>query len=166
MSSAGVAYTIAVLLAATFVVAAYFKVNDRAGVVESFDVMGLAAPELLSWLVPVAEVVVAIMLVMVPWVGATLALALLAAFTLVLARLKASGRTIACRCFGAASAETISSAQLIRNGLLIAAAIVGISAERVAPTSPELATGVGLFAAGAAINAACHRRFGAGSAGD
>lgn len=166
MAFAGVAYTVAVLLAATFVVAAHFKSVDRVGVVESFDAMGLAAPEVLSRLVPLAEVFVAAILVAVPWVGSTLALALLAAFTLVLARLKASGQTIACRCFGAASAERISSAQLIRNGMLIAAAIVGIGAERVVPTAAELATGVGLFAAGAAINAACHRRSGAGSAGD
>lgn len=147
MTITGVAYVIAVLLAATFVAAAWAKARDRVAVVEGFDAMGLAAPEVLSVIVPVAEVVTAVLLVVVPWVGATLALALLAAFTLVLGRLKASGQTMACRCFGAASSEPISTAQFVRNGLLGGAAVMAFAAQAVVPSAGEVATGVGLFAA-------------------
>lgn len=151
------AYVIALCLAVTFVVAAVGKAVQRSAVVEGFAAMGLAVPELLAVAVPAIEVVAAVLLVVVPWVGATLALALLAAFTLVLGRLRASGQTLACRCFGAASSEPISVAQFVRNGLMMLAAVVALVAVRGMPGAAELATGVGIFAVGTTVTLAVGR---------
>jgi thiol-disulfide isomerase/thioredoxin len=119
------------LLAAVFAVAAVGKARDRAGAREAliaFDVpSSLAAPG--SVLLPIAEVIAAILLVLAPTAvaGAVLAVVLLGAFTVAIARQLAAGRAPECHCFGQLQSEPIGPSSLVRNVVLVALAVVVIA---------------------------------------
>ncbi|MGH1503365.1 MAG: MauE/DoxX family redox-associated membrane protein [Acidimicrobiales bacterium] len=114
----------AAVLAAVFVWAAVAKLRDREGTTVDFAAMGLPAPGLSAVVVPGAELAVAVALVVgaaiggVP-VGAYAAFVLLVGFTVHLASIVQSGRPVACRCFGGASTEPVSSRSLVRNAALL-----------------------------------------------
>lgn len=150
LTAAGVAFVLAVSLAATLLVAAWSKLRDRPAVVEAFDAMGLAAPELLSVVVPIVEIVAAGLLVTLPPVGAAVSLLVLVVFTVVLARLKDRG--IPCRCFGGGGTEPVSNVDLVRNGLLITVSLIVflVAPDRLSPSVAEWVAGLALFGIGAA----------------
>lgn len=119
-----VARAAALALAVILVVAAGAKLARRGDTGRELESLGLIAPEVLAWLVPVAELAVALLLVVVPVWGGMAAFALLVAFTTVLVRVLRSGRTVSCNCFGALSSRPISPTTLLRNLALLALALI------------------------------------------
>ncbi|MEN3336077.1 MAG: hypothetical protein V7641_5442 [Blastocatellia bacterium] len=114
------------LLAAVFAVAAVAKLMDRRGARRAITDMGLpqATAPLLAWIVPVAELTVAGMLLPAAsaWWGGGAALVLLAAFTAAIALNLRRGRAPDCHCFGQLTAGPIGRGTLLRNLLLLTAA--------------------------------------------
>lgn len=93
----------------------------------SFKALGLPATAALTWAVPTAEIVTAVLLIAVPPVGATLALALLACFSAFLAVQILRGTNEPCACFGQVRPRPIATVDLFRNsalGLLAVACII------------------------------------------
>ena len=124
----GFGFVCALVLAAVFVWAAAAKFARPNVTTEGFRSLRLPAPGGLAWGVPAAEVVTAVLLVAVPPAGGVVALVLLAAFSLVIARALRLGLTTPCGCFGATSAKPVSSRDLVRNGLLACLALAALVA--------------------------------------
>jgi hypothetical protein len=162
----GFGYACAVVLAAVFVRAGVAKAvrgdQTRAG----FDALGVPAPAVTARTVPFVELVLAVALLALPRAGGVAALALLGAFTVVLAGAVRRGVTAGCNCFGAARVDPVSGIDLVRNGLLalLAAATLLAPAPEV-PDPVAVAAVVVATAAGAvALRAAHGRRSGPGQA--
>ncbi len=114
----------AVLLAATLAWAALAKLKQPERTAEQFAALGLPSARLLSRLVPAAELVVAVLLLVVPGWGGLAAFVLLAAFTVVLVSAAGSPEPLACACFGSASDRPIGRGAVLRNlGLMVMAAL-------------------------------------------
>jgi hypothetical protein len=128
----------ALVLAAVFLVAAVAKLRDPMGTTRTFRALRLPAPRRLARLVPGAELLIAAALVARPWIGAAVALAALAVFSILLHGEVRRGSDVACGCFGTSSSSPISFVELLRNGLLAALAVVALAAER--PVAPDLAS--------------------------
>lgn len=139
-------------LAAAWALAALLAVSGAAKVVRgartraSFAALGVPAPRLAAGSVPAAELAVAATLVAAPRAGAVAALALLGAFTAFVALRLRAGVTAACACFGAGAGEPTSPRTLARNGVLLAAAGVAVTAGE--PGVPSLPAAVAVTAAG------------------
>lgn len=125
----------AIVLAVVFAWAAVAKFRAMAETTVSFHGLGLPAAAVLARVVPVVELVVAAGLLAVPATVAWPALALVVAFSLVIARAVASGSTVVCACFGGAPAtggddqpRPVSVVELVRNAGLGALAIVASGA--------------------------------------
>jgi hypothetical protein len=121
----------AVALAIVFAWAAVAKAADREGTADAFGALGLRGPAALALAVPVAELVTAVALVLVPVGGAFGALFLLVAFTVVLAGVVRRGVPVSCACFGAVStraADPVSLRSLVRNLVLLALASFVVAA--------------------------------------
>ncbi len=89
---------------------------------------GLGVPAWIVPFVPWVEIAVGAALITQlapPW-PAVAALAMLVAFTVVIARNLAQGRRSPCACFGAWSAKPIGPAHLVRNGALMAFALLAL----------------------------------------
>ena len=136
MSAVG--YTTAVLLAGVFVLAAAAKVRTPVETATTFRRLGLPAARALARAVPITELVVATTLLAAPPAGGIAATALLAMFTAVLGAAVARGTDVTCGCFGTASHAPITTTTLVRNALLIVAAVV-TAAFADEPTAPSLA---------------------------
>ena len=107
---------------------------------------GLGLPAWLATIVPAVELALAAGLVIAPGVAAWAALAMLVAFTALLARVVARGEAVACGCFGSARPEPVSAVDLVRNALLIVtAAAVALGATTAeAPGLAAVITASGL----------------------
>jgi uncharacterized membrane protein YphA (DoxX/SURF4 family)/peroxiredoxin len=120
------------LLGVVFLVAAVGKLRDRAGFRRSVVAFGFPAAmaDAASILIPIVEIVVAILIIRAPsaWLGAIASLVLLATFTVAIAINLARGRTPECSCFGSASSEPIGPATLVRNIVLAALALLVVMA--------------------------------------
>ena len=116
-------YACALVLAAVFVRAGAAKLARRDGAAASFSALGVPAPDAMARAVPVLELVLAVVLLARPVAGSVAALAVLGAFSAVLARAIATGVTAGCNCFGSATSKPVSGRDLARNGLLAALAI-------------------------------------------
>jgi uncharacterized membrane protein YphA (DoxX/SURF4 family) len=116
-----------VLLALVLAASAGAKLAAPARTRTSFEALGLPAARALAILVPLVELVTAVLLIVTPRMGGALALALLAAFSAFLSRLVAQGSTEPCACFGQVRQRPISRADLTRNGVLIGLAVLTIS---------------------------------------
>ena len=138
----GFAYLCALLLAVAFVRAAAAKLARPELTEAGFGALGLPRPGLAARAVPVIELFVAALLVGAPAPGGVVAFVLLAAFTVVLARAVRAGVSTGCTCFGAVSGEPVSRSDLLRNGLLAAAAVAAWDAP--GPSVPS-AGAVGLL---------------------
>ena len=130
----GVAYTSALVLAGVFAWAGAVKLSDPVATRRSF--VGLGLPPSFAVAVPVVEVLLAAGLVLAPGWAAIAALALLAAFTTVLAGALRDGAEVGCGCFGSSRREPVSSVEMVRNGVLAVAAAVALGAGR--PLVPGL----------------------------
>lgn len=112
------------MVAAVFLVAALGKLFDPKGARHALDEFGVPASVagLGSRVLPVAELVVAVALLIRPsarW-GAAAALVLLIVFAAAVARAMSQGRAPDCHCFGQFHSEPAGRATLIRNVLLAA----------------------------------------------
>jgi hypothetical protein len=127
--SAALALAARVVVAGTFVVAALQKLRALSVLRAQIEAFGVPGPLVGASvaLLPVAELATASALVAVPGssVPALAAIALLGAFTGVVVANLLHGRNPPCPCFGAATSDApISPRTLVRNGWLLALAVV------------------------------------------
>jgi len=120
------------VLAGVFAAAGTAKLADRAGTrtaVAAFGVPERLAP-LFSFVVPLAELTVAILLLPGPTrlAGGAGSLALLGLFSVAIALSLARGRAPECHCFGQLHSAPASWKTLVRNGLLGALAVTVLAA--------------------------------------
>jgi uncharacterized membrane protein YphA (DoxX/SURF4 family)/thiol-disulfide isomerase/thioredoxin len=120
------------LLAVVFAAAGVAKLLDLAGSRQALEEFGVPMPlaRLGGFLVPLAEIAVAVALVPAPsarW-GAGGALGLLVAFVAGISRARAQGRTPECHCFGQLHSAPAGPATLVRNVILAALAIAVLTA--------------------------------------
>ena len=119
----GIAVALArVVLAVVFAVAAWGKLTDRAGTRQAVSDFGVPAPaaRTAAFLLPVAELTVALLLLLGGAVGAVGALFLLGLFSAAVGVSLARGRRPDCHCFGQARSQPVSGRTLARNaGLLL-----------------------------------------------
>jgi hypothetical protein len=136
-----------VLLAGSFLTAAVAKLRDRRGFRATLRSLG--APEAFEWVIPAAEIGLAMALVAGGGrVAAAATLVLLAAFTVVLGRLG----SVPCRCFGA-SGDGDPRAGQVRNAALGALALALVAW----PAAPlwDVAAREALGAATVAVGLTC-----------
>ena len=113
-----------VILAVVFAVASVAKFRDPTGTRRSLARMGLPVPHLLAVGVPVVEVLTAILLIVDPRTGGPCAVALLVAFSTLVAGRLLAGQREGCGCFGAWSTGNLSWQTLARNAVLIGVGVV------------------------------------------
>jgi hypothetical protein len=146
---AGAATVAAFVLAGVLLCASVAKASHRRATTATFAALGLTAAPALAIAVPVAEAVVAIALILRPALGGYAALALLAAFTVVVVRALASGSRVGCGCFGAVTDRPISPRDILRNGMLGSLAILATGTFRpVVPSTAPLVVVLACAAAG------------------
>jgi hypothetical protein len=135
----GLAYASAVALAALLLIAAAAKLLAPAETERSFAALAVPNPAAAARFVPLPEAAAAVLLVVVPAVGAIATLMLLAFFsTFVVSRLRA-GVVAPCACFGAASTAPLSWLTLARNVALALLGFVALGTMRpVLPTWPDV----------------------------
>jgi thiol-disulfide isomerase/thioredoxin len=130
---AAIAVVARAVIAVTLLVAGVAKARDRAGTRAALTAFGCPARLVgaVAVALPVVEIAIACLLVpsATAAVGLILALALLGAFTLVVAVALARGRRPPCRCFGELSAAPIGPQTLVRNIVLVAVAAIGLTAQ-------------------------------------
>ena len=112
------------LLAIVFVIAAVSKFRDPTGTEKTIAALGLPSPRLLASLLPSVELLCAVLLAIDPRSGGPCAVALLAAFTTLIAAQILSGNPQDCACFGSWSSKKISCWDLLRNITLIALGVL------------------------------------------
>ena len=117
----------ALLLAVLLAWAGAAKVRDRVAARRSFAGLGVRVP---VGVVVAAELAVAVTLVLRPRVGGLAAAVLLVAFTGVLVRALAHHSEVTCGCFGTGSDEAVGPATIVRNLLLLGAAVAATAAVR------------------------------------
>lgn len=127
-------FTIRLVLAGVFGVAAFGKLIDREGsekALRDFGVPGFLVP-VFVFALPVAELVVALGLffVEVSWFAAIGSAALLAAFTVGMLFQMAKGNSPDCHCFGQIHSEPVGVSSVLRNAAFLAIAVVLIVAGR------------------------------------
>ena len=148
----------ALALAAVLAWAAVAKAREREATVRSFRGLGLPAPGALAVLVPSAEVAVAAGLVVAPSVASWPALALVAGFSIVIARAVAARSTVPCACFGGGSDRPVSVVELVRNaglgGLAVIASGAGSGPALWPRPSAAVAVALAVAAAWAALRIA------------
>jgi hypothetical protein len=147
-----VGYGLAVILAAVFGVAAVAKARRPEATARSLADFGIPAPRLVARGLPVAELALAVALVTVPGPAAWAALVLLVGFSVVLAVGRRHGVTSPCACLGGGGGRhddepATPAAELVRNGLLAAAAVLATGA--ASPRWPGLPVVVAVTAAAA-----------------
>jgi len=145
-SGAGFGYACGCILAFAFVTAAVTKVLRRAETAAGFTALGIPGASVVARVVPVAELAVALALLLAPRIGGVVALALLGAFTVFLAHAIGTGVRAPCNCFGPSAGQPISSVDLVRNAILAGLAIGALFADKpVALSLTALSTLTALF---------------------
>jgi uncharacterized membrane protein YphA (DoxX/SURF4 family) len=135
MTTDGLGYAAALLLAAIFVLAGASKLRDRDATVRSFRQLGVPGPDSAARLVPLPELAAAVLLVVVPAVGAIVALVLLALFTTFVVNRLRAGVDAPCACFGSTGGAPLSWLTLGRNALLAILAVMSlVTMQPVRPT--------------------------------
>jgi hypothetical protein len=143
MSAAGLGTVMAVASALVWGLAAGGKALHRQETAAAFAGLGLPGAPVLAVGVPLAELATAALLLWRPEVGGAVGIALLAVFTAVIVRALARGADTGCGCFGARSPSPLGPADVVRNALLAAFAVIATGAHRlVAPSAGDVAAGV------------------------
>ena len=106
-----------------FAWAALAKLRNVAQTRAGFVALGVPAPRFNAVFVPTMEVSVATGLLLLPWVGAVVALGLLLLFTVFLTGRLRAGVRVPCNCFGSAGNAPLSARDLYRNAALAAACL-------------------------------------------
>jgi uncharacterized membrane protein YphA (DoxX/SURF4 family) len=136
-----VAYVTALGLAVVFAWAGAVKLARPAETAATFRALRLPAPRALARAVPAAELLLALLLVAAPRVGAVAALGMLAVFTAVLLQRLRQGSQVSCGCFGSARTAPLSATDLVRNALLAGiAALALVAPGAVVPSLPAVLT--------------------------
>jgi uncharacterized membrane protein YphA (DoxX/SURF4 family) len=130
-------YLAALVLAGTFAWAGLAKLRAPAATRRTFRALGVPGPATAARVVPLAELGLAVGLVLVPGWAAAAALALLAAFSTLLLRAVRAGVEVSCGCFGSAGDQPVSFVELVRNALLGLAAVAALATP--SPVAPSLA---------------------------
>lgn len=144
----GLGYACALLLAGVFVWAGAAKLARPAATAAGFTALGVPGGAA-ARAVPLLELAVAAVLLAAPRPGAIVALVMLGAFTVVVARAVRSGLREPCNCFGAARADPVSWADVVRNVMLAGVSLLSMAASRpVVPSAPAVAGAAGVFACG------------------
>jgi len=165
MTGAGVGTVVAVVLAAVWAWAAVAKAVRHAETVEAFASLELPAPHALAIAVPAVELATAAALLARPAVGAAVSLVLLAALTTVVVRALYRGIETGCGCFGSRRSDRVDSADVVRNGVLAALAVLATAAPRlVAPSAVDVVVAALVVVAGGAVLGVAQRRSSAGRA--
>ena len=139
----------ALLVAGVFAWAGALKLIAPARTTASFRSLGLPASSVLARLVPPFELATAALLVLIPRLGATLALASLAIFTAVVLVAISQGKQTGCGCFGASSSDDdLSYVEPVRNLVLALGAGAALLTPQVA--RPSLAALVAVTSAATA----------------
>ncbi|MGH9156522.1 MAG: MauE/DoxX family redox-associated membrane protein [Acidimicrobiales bacterium] len=127
MATAGL--VAAMVLAAVFVRAGAAKLARPGPAAATFRTLGVPIPAFMARALPVAELVLAVVLIAAPVAGGMATFVLLASFSALLARALGSGLNVGCNCFGSASTKPVSRRDLVRNALLavLAVAATGLS---------------------------------------
>jgi hypothetical protein len=159
MSAAGLGTVMAVASAVVWALAAIGKGLHRAETAAAFEGLGLRGAPALAVGVPVAEATTAALLLWRPQVGGMVGLALLAVFTGVIVRALARGVETGCGCFGARRPSLLGPADVVRNALLAAFAVLATGARRLAgPTAGDVVVGVALVLLAATVLGVAQRR--------
>ncbi len=154
-----VAYAAALALAAVFAVAGTAKLRRRATTERTFRSLGLRASPALALGVPLAELVLAVGLVVVPDVASLAALAVLVGFTTFVLLAIRRGAAVGCGCFGSSRVAPVGGAEVVRNAFLAVAALVATFADRPVVPRPSTLVAVALTGgAAAAVVAVVARR--------
>ena len=156
---AGVGYVAALVLAAVLGWAGIAKLSRPRTTAAGFAALGLPAPAALARAVPLAEIVTAATLVVAPRIGAVAALVLLAAFSVVLVGAVRSNDDVSCGCFGASGRAPVSFVELVRNAMLLAAALAALATPTpVAPGLDDLVAATTAAAVAVLVLALCRLR--------
>lgn len=118
------AYVTGLVLAGFFALAGVAKLGDRAKTAAGFAQLGVPVPATAAVVVPGAELVSALALVLVPVAGGVLGLVVLGAFTTFLADRLHRGVVAPCGCFGGSHDDPLAWTDVLRNGAFCALALV------------------------------------------
>ena len=155
----GTGYAAAVVLAVVFLRAEAAKLARRDDAARAFAALRLPAPAAMARGVPAVELGLAAALLAAPRAGGAASLVVLAAFSAALLRAIRSGVTAPCACFGAATADPVSSVDLLRNGLIgVLAAVALVASRPVVPGPAAVAAVAAGVAAGYGTVASARRR--------
>jgi len=141
----GLASSAAVVLSFILVWAALSKLRNPATTAKEFQQLGL--PDSSVRLVPLAEIGVALALLVLPGWGSVFAFFLLAAFTSILVSILRSGSEQSCSCFGQASKGPVTAFDLLRNAVLLVFSILGSTIDRLGVPQPLDIVIIGLVTA-------------------
>jgi hypothetical protein len=140
---ATIALVAQIILAATFGLSAVTKLADRPGFARALRDFGIPRSEPLSWTLPLVEGGLGLALVLVQGAAwpAFLAIAVLVLFTAAVVANLMGERPAPCPCFGppAAGARPVSAATVVRNGYLVALAVLGTGSTDGASVGAALA---------------------------
>jgi hypothetical protein len=157
----GAASIAAVALAVVFAWAALAQMAARRRVSVAFAALRLPAPGTLAVAVPVAELGISVALIARPDVGGALALAALAAFTLVIVRALSATPDAPCGCFGSHRVEPVAPSDVVRNGILAGfAAVATGTSHLVWPGAASMAAMVVAVGAGGLVQLMARRIIG------
>jgi len=121
-----------------------------------FGVPAALATRAVAAIAIAAEAASAALLLIAPLAGYALACALLCAFTLAIASALAADRRVACRCFGASTTH-LGRAHLVRNLVLVGAAVAGAAARTTTASAARPESGWLCIVVGVIIGAAITR---------
>ena len=128
----------AVILAIVMLYAAQSKLRAHEATSRDFQQLGLPQPAVVAWLVPLAEIAIAVALVATPGWGGVAAFIMLIGFTTFLVSILRSGAQVSCACFGSTNNEPVSVVEVGRNLILLTLAAASASIERL--VQPTLAS--------------------------
>ncbi|HVW31355.1 MAG TPA: MauE/DoxX family redox-associated membrane protein [Acidimicrobiia bacterium] len=118
-----------ITLAAAFALSAGMKFADRAGFTRGVREFGVPGAAVVAVALPPVEAALAVLLVAVRGAAwpAFVAIAVLAVFTAAVVANLAGGAPAPCPCFGPPSADArpVSTGTIVRNGYLVALAVLG-----------------------------------------
>jgi hypothetical protein len=158
LSAGTLALVARLTLASAFALSAGTKLARSAAFTASLSEFGVPAARLVARLLPPVEGGLAVALVALPrqsW-PAFAAIAVLALFTGAVVANLAGGRETPCPCFAAAGGRPVSAATVLRNGLLLALAVLATGSADGASAGPTLV----LAAVSAPATLVALRRFG------
>jgi uncharacterized membrane protein YphA (DoxX/SURF4 family) len=147
LTAAGVGTVAALVLALSFLLAGVLKLRMPAATRDAFRALGVPRAATAARIVPLTELALGILLVVVPRIGAVLALATLAVFTAFLGDRLRRGVATPCNCFGARSARPLSQREIVRNLTFVVLALLALLAPRpVMPTLLDVVVVAGVVA--------------------